>query len=447
MALFVAAVADDDTGATDLAGMLTGAGMRVSLLLNSAGDVELDRWAADCDAVIVGTAARSTAAQEAYNRTAAAIRSLQRLQPQRLAIKYCSTFDSTAEGNIGPSIEAALDVTRERFTVALPALPVLGRTTYMGYHFVGKQLLSESPMRHHPLNPMTNSHLPSHLQSQMQRRVGLASWPEVKRGPTALRGTLKGLERDGVAVALLDCLDETDLECIADATADLPLITGSSAWGAVLPQVWRQRDLWTPGNDAEPRRVRGGSGFLILSGSCSRATAEQNDWAKRTGIPTFDLDPVRLAQGLGASEPVTREAAGLLKQGRVCLLTTGQAHRKQAVHAWAQASGFSPTEVGERISNGLAEVGRSIVDQVMPQGLILAGGETSSVLMRVLALGGLRVGRNIEPGVPVCVSLAKPSLGVVLKSGNFGSVDFYGRALAALQALGPDALDTTGDSL
>src|SRR6187402_3244299 len=142
MPIFAGAVADDDTGATDLAGMLTAQGMRVSLVLDKASPEQLALWASDCDAVVIGVASRSIAKSDAYSRTFAAVTALRIFEPRLIAIKYCSTFDSTPDGNIGASIDAAMDATGERFTVALPALPELGRTTYMGYHFVGEQLLS-----------------------------------------------------------------------------------------------------------------------------------------------------------------------------------------------------------------------------------------------------------------------------------------------------------------
>jgi len=173
------AVADDDTGATDLAGMLSEEGLRTVLVVD--GDPE--RWSAGYDAVVLGAGSRALPAGEAYLRTREATRKLRSLAPRVIEIKYCSTFDSTTEGNIGPSLDAAMDELAEQFTVALPALPVNGRTTYMGHHFVRRQLLSASPMRDHPLTPMRNPDLVSHLQSQTAA-WGWRSTPSPARNST-----------------------------------------------------------------------------------------------------------------------------------------------------------------------------------------------------------------------------------------------------------------------
>lgn len=437
MPVFAGAIADDDTGATDLAGMLTEQGMRVILATENSSLEELKRWSADCDAVVIGTASRSIAKNEAYARTFAAAKSLRALGAEMLAVKYCSTFDSTPAGNIGTSIDAAMDMTGEQFTVALPALPALGRTTYMGHHFVGEKLLSDSVLRHHPLNPMTNAYLPSHLQTQTTRRVGLLPYPVVAVGSDAIRARLRELQSSGVQIALIDCVDDKQLVSIGKVINDMRLITGSSAWGMVLPHIWREQGIWGPTLEAKvPTRADGGAGFLIVSGSCSEATRVQNEWAVENGMDAFPLDPIDLLQRRVPSPDMMERVGRLLRSGERCLLTTSAvAGSKQQVHAWTSEQGSSPLAAGEQIAHALAQAVAEIFERTTPQGLIVAGGETSSTLMRALRLGGLRVGPNIEPGVPVCVALARPQLGVVLKSGNFGGPDFYARAIAAVQAL------------
>ena len=175
----------------------------------------LEEWTRGYDAAVIGAGTRALAPREAYERTRAAVRLLARRKPRVLEIKYCSTFDSTTEGNIGPSLDAAMDELGEAFTVALPALPVNGRTTYMGHHFVGRQLLSDSSMRNHPLTPMTNPNLVSHLQSQTRRKVGMAAWPVTREALDRLRG-------EGVEIAVLDCISDDDLAGVCAAIAHLP---------------------------------------------------------------------------------------------------------------------------------------------------------------------------------------------------------------------------------
>src|SRR5215212_4613538 len=191
--LVFGAVADDDTGASDLAGMLAEQGLRTLLVIDLPPAEQFLEWSNAYDSVVMAVGTRNLPPREAEERTCRAIRILKERDPRVFQIKYCSTFDSTPEGNIGPSIDAALDELNEAFTIALPALPVNGRTTYQGYHFVGGQLLSDSPMRHHPLTPMTNANLVDLLGRQTKRRAGLAPYSEVEAGVDRLGRCFRSL--------------------------------------------------------------------------------------------------------------------------------------------------------------------------------------------------------------------------------------------------------------
>ena len=228
--LLFAAVADDDTGASDLAGMLAGQGLRTLLVIDLPEQKQLDEWSEGRHAVVMAEGTRNLTPAEARVRTRAAIQLLKRHEPRVFQIKYCSTFDSTPEGNIGPTIDTALEELNEDFTVALPALPVNGRTTYKGYHFVNRQLLSDSPMRQHPLTPMTNANLVEHLSTQTARRVGLAPYESVEAGAGELKRRFEALRADGVSIAIVDCLSDAHVETICRATADMRLVTGGSAF-------------------------------------------------------------------------------------------------------------------------------------------------------------------------------------------------------------------------
>lgn len=422
-----AAVADDDTGATDLAGMLAERGMRALLLLDQPSGEEFDRWTKDADAVVIGTASRSINPAEAYRRTRDAVRLLQSAHPDVLAIKYCSTFDSTETGNIGQSIDAAMDESGAEITVALPALPINRRTTYMGYHFVGSQLLSDSPMRNHPLNPMTNPSLVAHLQRQTKRRVGLVPFPEIQEGPVRVQNRLRALKAEGVGIAVLDCTSDRDLDILSQGIGDLHLVTGSSALGMRLPLSWRD-------TEPEPLSLCSDStskGFLVAAGSYSEATQRQNEWLARNGATAITLDALKLATGSEIDIPA--ESLAALRQNRACLLQLSR--NREEVHRFFSGQGKTEVEAGERIAAGFARMVRRIVGVAPPKGLVLAGGETASTIARALGVRALHVGTNIEPGVPLCASISGSPVPIVFKSGNFGSDDFYGRAIAAISSL------------
>jgi uncharacterized protein YgbK (DUF1537 family) len=428
MSLIFAAVADDDTGASDLAGMLAEQGLRTLLILDLPSSKDLMDWSRDAEAIVMAEGTRSIEAKAAYQRTRAAIRLLAPLQPQMLEIKYCSTFDSTPAGNIGPTIDAALDELGEDFTIALPALPVNGRTTYMGYHFVREQLLSDSPMRHHPLTPMTNPNLVEFLGLQTRRRVGLAPCPVVEAGPEVLGRHFEKLRSAGVAIAVVDCLNDRHLETICRASAGLRLITGSSAPGMKLPTIWRERG-WRGGRGAYGIETnQPTSGCLFVAGSCSVATRGQNQWLTEQGVHAIRLDVRQFP-----FDAAVDAATGELKAGRNCLITTSaEPPEVEVAQAWAEEQGLTRETFGLEIVTALARLTREIVETQPPAALVVAGGETAGAICRHLDLGAFQVGPNIEPGVPLCHSLGHFRLPVILKSGNFGSPDFYGRALQAI---------------
>lgn len=452
--LVFAAVADDDTGASDLAGMLAEQDVRTLLIIDLPSTEDFLEWSAGYQAVIMAVGTRNLPPAVARKRTREAIRLMEMGGPRVFQIKYCSTFDSTPEGNIGPSIDAALDELDEEFTIALPALPVNGRTTYMGYHFVHQQLLSDSPMRAHPLTPMTNPNLVDLLGRQTARRVGLIPYPDVARGVSAIKERIEILREQNVAVAIVDCLNDKDLETICRATAtELRLVTGSSALAMKLPAMWRERE-WLAAPDAtEPpappaRRDDNtgnpsgaaplgthASGCLVVAGSCSVATREQNKrFAAEDGTMIVHLDAQELLTDAFDRKALVARMCDELKANRHCLLTTTSSpdEVRRVQEWWSEERGLSIPELGAVIAYRLADLTLDILSRQVPRGLVAAGGETSGALCRRLELGALRVGRNIDPGVPLCFSLGRFKLPVVLKSGNFGSPDFYRKAAQAI---------------
>jgi uncharacterized protein YgbK (DUF1537 family) len=433
--LLFAAVADDDTGASDLAGMLAEHGVPTLLVIDLPSAEQFLEWSEGYAAVVMAEGTRNVAPAAAYERTRAAVRLLRAREPRLFQIKYCSTFDSTPEGNIGPSIDAALDELGEDFTVAVPALPVNGRTTYQGYHFVHGRLLSDSPMRHHPLTPMTNPDLVDLLARQTRRKVGLAQCGDVEAGAVRLKERFQELRREGVAVALVDCLSERHMEVICRASEGLRLVSGSSGFGRLLPLIWRERGLVAGAAESRPPLppAARGAGSLIVAGSCSEATRRQNGWLSGKGASVSRVRPEELLGGGLDRDALVKHLRGELSRGRHCLLaTSGAPDEVREAQDWAARGGLTPRELGEAVSDSLAGLVLEVLEGQPAGGLIVAGGETSGAMCRRLKLGALRVGKNIEPGVPLCLSLGEFRLPVVLKSGNFGGEDFYGRALEAI---------------
>jgi uncharacterized protein YgbK (DUF1537 family) len=432
--LAFAAVADDDTGASDLAGMLAEQALRTLLVIDLPPEEQFLEWCAGYHAVVMAEGTRNLSPRLARERTLRAMRLLKLRDPHIFQIKYCSTFDSTTEGNIGPSIDAALAELDEDFTIALPALPINGRTTYQGYHFVHHQLLSDSSMRHHPLTPMTNPNLVDMLGQQTKRKVGLASYTDVEAGEASLRLCFERLRAEGIGIAIVDCLNDRHLETICRAASDLRLVTGSSAFGIKLPRIFGERGWLSEEIDAfDVPITRGGEGCLIVAGSCSAATRAQNEWLAAQGIPSARIQPEELLSEAFDRAKLIGEVRARLAAGRHFLLTTTDSPEEvRRVQAWGDGKGLSISSLGESISYAIANLVLEILQDQMLCGLVVAGGETSGAVCRRLELGALRVGRNIEPGVPLCFSLGRFRLPLALKSGNFGSADFYGKALRAV---------------
>ncbi|MBS1815240.1 MAG: four-carbon acid sugar kinase family protein [Acidobacteria bacterium] len=436
MSLLFAAIADDDTGATDIAGMLAQQGVRTLLVLEGASDEELREWAGHADAVVIGTASRNIPPQEAYDRTAAAIARITPFAPKTFFIKYCSTFDSTDAGNIGPSIDATMDALQQTFTIALPALPVNGRTTYMGHHFVGAQLLSESSMRHHPLTPMTESDLVVHLQKQTKRNVSLIDLHTVRKGTGAIRERIVALTVARETIAIVDCTCEEDLAAIGEAVTNARLLSGSSALASVLPASWKAQGLLKGTRHSSlQRKSKPNTGFFAAAGSCSAATQQQNAHAAAHSWIVIDVETVALASGADLSEKVLTICNKIERGENVLVKTTSTAPDVEHFRKWCDARGISQAEGGEKISRGLAALVRDVVDRSGPQGVLIAGGETSGAACRALNIRALTVGEQIAPGVPVCMPLSGMDVPIALKSGNFGGEDFYERAIRVMRAL------------
>jgi 3-dehydrotetronate 4-kinase len=411
-------IADDFTGATDLASMLVRHGMRTVQLIGVPG-AEIDPG--DAQAVVVALKSRTVPAADAVRQSLAALEWLRGRGAEQILFKYCSTFDSTDEGNIGPVSEALLDALGADVTIACPALPENGRSVYLGHLFVGEQLLSDSHMRHHPLTPMIDSNLVRVLQRQSRAPVGLLAYPVVERGPEAVRGRLAELRAQGIRQAIADAVSERHLIDLGAGAADLALITGGSGIAMGLPANFRRQgklDESAPA-DALPH-VEGHA--AILSGSCSAATLAQVERHRAAGRPALALDPLELAEGDAGVEEALAFAERHIGEGPVLFSSSAPPEAVAKVQ-----SRLGRGRAGAVVESAMAAIAKGLVGLGVRR-LVVAGGETSGAVVDGLGVKALKIGPPIDPGVPWTLSLGQPELLLALKSGNFGAPDFLIKA-------------------
>jgi len=416
--LLLGCIADDVTGATDLANNLVRAGMRTIQTIG-VPDGPLD---ASVDAVVVALKSRTIAADAAVAQSLSALNWLQAQGARQIYFKYCSTFDSTAEGNIGPVAEALMDALDCDFTIATPAFPDNLRTVFNGYLFVGDVLLSESGMKDHPLTPMTDAHLVRVLQAQCRRRVGLIAHAVVAQGPQAIRQRIASLRAEGVSLAIVDAISNDDLMRLGRALADMPLVTAGSGLAMGLPGNFGLEPSPAASALPPPSGLR-----AILAGSCSQATRRQVRHFEAAGGQALAIDPMRIADGVDVAAEVLAWAAPRVATQPVLVYSTSEPERVAAVQ---QSLGVE--RAGALVEQTLARVAQGLVAAGVRQ-LILAGGETAGACVQALGIAQLQIGPQIDPGVPWCVARAGDArLHVALKSGNFGADDFFHRAFAQL---------------
>ncbi len=419
-------IADDFTGGTDIAGFLVGGGLSTV----QYGGPPPAGPAPRARAVVISLKSRSCPPNEAVALSLDALKSLQVMGCRRFFFKYCSTFDSTSRGNIGPVTDALLDALGRDFTVAAPALPANGRTVYLGYLFVGGVLLSESGMRHHPVTPMLDANLMRLMEAQARGRAGNVPLPVVERGAGAVRRALDGLKSGGVRYAVLDTATDEHLEILGRAVLDLPLVTGGSGLGAGLAASLKPAGAGPEEavRAAEAGRPADGGRAVILSGSCSQMTNAQVA-AYRDRAPFFQVDPERgLADPAGLADELAAWAAAL-KPGPAPLISSTV---EPAVLAGDQRR-FG----AEALSRGLETCFGLLARRLRDAGFdhfIVAGGETSGAVMQSLGVGALHIGPRIAPGVPWVRAVDAP-LYFALKSGNFGDEHFFSVAQSFYQSI------------
>lgn len=421
-------IADDVTGATDLATNLTQGGMRVVQVIGVPTPDDSQR-VQDADAVVVALKSRSIEPSQAITQSTKSLDWLQQLGAKRFYFKYCSTFDSTDRGNIGPVAEALMDQLNVTQTLFCPAFPRAGRTVYQGHLFVFDRLLSESSLRHHPLNPMTDADLVRVLGSQTTQPVGLLRCDTIDTSPDACRHELNQLADAGIRHVITDTCNDHHLETLAKIAATMPLVTGGSGLARFLPTAYRSSTdspdgIWEPTGAAGQLPAVGGRN-LILAGSCSAATQQQVRWMQDR-YPSRVINFASLVGDPAAELADLIAWAGQHDEAETLMVSSTSA---PDVVAQLQAK-HGASQVAEAIETLFGEIATRFVDELSFRRLVVAGGETSGAITRHLKIRCLRIGPEICAGVPWTVSAGTDvPLALALKSGNFGEEDFFEVAL------------------
>jgi 3-dehydrotetronate 4-kinase len=416
--LLLGCIADDFTGATDLANNLVRAGMRVVQTIG----VPSAPLSAEVDAVVVALKSRTIAPQEAIAQSLAALIWLKAQGSRQNYFKYCSTFDSTPTGNIGPVTEALMDALSTDFTIATPAFPDNKRTVFKGYLFAGDGLLNESGMQNHPLTPMTDANLVRVMQAQTKRKVGLIDYSVVARGASAVAERIAQLKASGVGVAIVDAISNEDLMRLGPALKDMPLVTAGSGVAIGLPQNFGI----TPSEKSSALPQANGLKALV-SGSCSMATNAQVAAFIAAGLPAMAVDPLRIASGADVVAEALAWAKPLLAKSAVLVYSTAEPAAIKAVQ-----NQLGVEAAGALVERTLAAIAKGLVALGVRQ-LVVAGGETSGACVQALSITQMQIGSQIAPGVPWCYAQSEGTpIHITLKSGNFGAEDFFTQAFTLL---------------
>jgi len=409
--MILGCIADDFTGAGDLASILTGQGMRTSLL-TSIGDIGDAR----ADAVVVALKTRSVAPADAVRQSIEALRALREAGCEQFYFKYCSTFDSTREGNIGPVAEALLRELGANKALVCPAFPANGRTVYQGHLFVGDTLLAESSMRDHPITPMTDSDIRRWLGHQCTGAVSHIGRPVVAAGSDAVGRAIEATP-DGLIVC--DAISDDDLRAIGHAAKDMRLITGGSALALGLPDNFRAAGRIS----ASKTGFEAGCGpALVLAGSCSAATNAQVG-RYRQANPAFAIDGTALLAGY----PVLEYADAFAREYRDKAPLIYSTITPDAVASSRAQADFGAASAAIEVL--MAELAIRARERGVTR-LVVAGGETSGAVVEALRPGAMAVGPDVAPGVPL---LSAGGVGFALKSGNFGDEEFFEKALRMME--------------
>jgi 3-dehydrotetronate 4-kinase len=420
--MLLGAIADDFTGATDLCSMLVRGGMRTVQLI---GLPHPNDAAPDADAVVVALKSRTAPVRQAVDESLAALAWLHSAGCRQFFFKYCSTFDSTDVGNIGPVADALVAALGCGFALACPAFPANARSVYQGYLFVGGVLLNESGMEHHPLTPMTDANLVRVLSRQTDGAVGLVPYATVEQGAMAIRHAMTALQEQGRRYAIVDAVSDTHLLAIGEAAEHHKLITGGSGVAMGLPANFRRNGMLPERGDAASLPALSGHA-AVLAGSCSRATLAQLGMA-REAMPVLQLDPIAEPDTARMVATARDWMAERLGAAPIVIAASAPPDKVAALQQMLGRDG-----AGALIEQTLAHIAEDLVGRGVRR-LVVAGGETAGAVVSRLGVRSLQIGAEIDPGIPWTYAEggATPLL-LALKSGNFGARDFFSKAFEVL---------------
>jgi uncharacterized protein YgbK (DUF1537 family) len=423
--LALGCIADDYTGASDLANTLTRCGLRTVQTIGVPSD---DLKLPEVDAVVVSLKSRSIEAGIAVAKSRAAEKWLRGRAASHVLFKICSTFDSTDGGNIGPVMDALRTDSGDAIVLVTPAFPETGRTVYQGNLFVGSVPLNESPLKDHPLNPMHDSNLVRVLAKQSKTRVGLVDLAVIARGPDAVRAHLADLTAKGFGAAIADAVFERDLETIGTVALDHRVSVGASGIGLGLARALVASGR-AKANEAEDisRKPVGGPA-ACLAGSCSQATLQQIAKAEQA-MPVLHLDPEQVVAGNGETRRALAWAKERLGKGPILIASSSTPDQVAALQAR-----HGRDAAGHAIEQAMADIAEGLVQSGVRR-LVVAGGETSGAVVDRLGIPGFLVGPEIAAGVPVlrAVGARDGEMLLALKSGNFGGPEFFSDALKLMK--------------
>jgi 3-dehydrotetronate 4-kinase len=420
--MLLGAIADDFTGATDLCSMLVRGGMRTVQLI---GVPQPGEAGPDADAVVVALKSRTAPVRQAVGEGLAALDWLRKARCQQFFFKYCSTFDSTEAGNIGPVADALIAALGCGFALACPAFPANARSVYQGHLFVGSTLLNESGMEHHPLTPMTDANLVRVLSRQTDGTVGLVPYATVEQGAMAIRQAMTALKEQGRRYAIVDAVSDSHLLAIGEAAAPHALITGGSGVAMGLPENFRRAGKLPPRSDAAELPSLSGHA-AVIAGSCSRATLGQVGFA-RDHVPVLQLDPLQTPSDEQMASAARAWASD--KIGATPIVIAASAPPDKIAELQQR---LGRDAAGALIEQTLAHIAEDLVAHGVRR-LVVAGGETAGAVVSRLGVRSLRIGAEIDPGVPWTYAEGGTApLLLSLKSGNFGGRDFFLKAFEVL---------------